>query len=71
MYGPVYGTGPRGADVYKNRRGFFYVDYDPVKGKEFKAYMPKKFKPEFVCKHTRKSVKCSNIKTRRNRRHRA
>lgn len=70
MYGDVYGSGPRGADIYKNSRGFFYVDYDTIRGKEFKHYLPK-YRPDpdaYVKRPTRKSSKPT--KKRPTRRHR-
>jgi hypothetical protein len=34
-----YGTYSNGASVYKDRKGYYFVDYDPVSRKEYKHYL--------------------------------
>ena len=35
-----YGTYTNGASVYKDSKGYYFVDYDPVLRKEYKHYLP-------------------------------
>lgn len=41
----IYGTWKNGASIFKDRKGYFIVDWDEKTKKEFKKYLPK-WKPK-------------------------
>jgi len=45
MWGKIeYGTWRNGASIYKDKKGYFIVDWDPKSNKEYKKYL-EKWKP--------------------------
>jgi len=38
-YGKVFGSWKNGSDIYKDKNGFFIIDYNPQKNLEFKNYI--------------------------------
>lgn len=41
----IFGTGPRGADIYKDSHGYYYVDVNIKTMEEYRKYLPKSWKP--------------------------
>ena len=40
-YGKVFGSWKNGSDIYKDKNGFFIIDYNPQNNLEFKNYIKK------------------------------
>lgn len=41
----VYDSWKNGSDIYKDSNGYFIFDWDAVKEKDYKNYLPKSWKP--------------------------
>jgi len=72
----IYGSWNDGSDIYKDTKGYYIIQWDPVKETEYKKYLPKSWKPspeegESMKKtkkmKTTKKVKRSKNKTKRNK----
>ena len=61
-YGKVYNSWKNGSDIYKDKKGFFIIDYNPKKNIEFKKYINYNKK-----KVLKKSIKKKNIKKKKNK----
>lgn len=42
----IFGTGPNGADIYKDRNGYYFVDINIKTMAEYRKYLPKSWKPD-------------------------
>ena len=42
----VYGSWSDGSDIYKDSKGYYIMQWDVVKEKGYKQYLPKSWKPE-------------------------
>jgi hypothetical protein len=64
----VYGSWKDGSDIYKDSKGFYIIQWDPVKG-EFKKYLPKSWKPaantELICRTAKKMKPCATKKQKK------
>lgn len=64
-YGKVFGSWKNGSDIYKDKNGFFIIDYNPQKNLEFKNYiksLKKYINKESNKKKSKSKTKLKNIK---------
>ncbi len=64
----VYGSWKDGSDIYKDSKGFYIIQWDPIKG-EFKKYLPKSWKPasnaDLICRTNKKMKSCNTLKKKK------
>ena len=63
-YGKVFGSWKNGSDIYKDKNGFFIIDYSPQNNLEFKNYIKslKKYINKESNKKSKSKTKLKNIK---------
>ena len=54
-YGKVFGSWKNGSDIYKDKNGFFIIDYNPQNNLEFKNYI--KSLKKYINKESNKKIK--------------
>ena len=59
-YGKVFGSWKNGSDIYKDKKGFFIIDYNPQKNLEFKNYI--KSLKKYINKESNKKKSNNNKK---------
>ena len=62
-YGKVFGSWKNGSDIYKDKKGFFIIDYNPQKNLEFKNYI--KSLKKYINKESNKKKSNNNKKKRK------
>jgi hypothetical protein len=66
----VYGSWKDGSDIYKDSKGYYVIQWDPLKNDTYNKYLPKSWKPfpedsESDGKSTK--VKTTKKRTKRNK----
>jgi hypothetical protein len=64
----VYDTWKDGSDIYKDSKGYYIFQWDSIKEKNYKSYLPKSWKPsprEESMKKTKKVKKTKKNKTKK------
>ena len=61
----VYGTWKDGSDIYKDKKGYYIIQWNPKTSMEYKKYMRTSWKPNKIKKTKTKKKKNKKRKTKK------
>jgi len=59
----VYGSWKDGSDIYKEKKGYYIIQWNPKTEMSYKKYLAKSWKPKV--NKTKKNIKTKKLKTKK------